>query len=54
MRTNRHGETRPKCDHCNKYADAKVGDYPEYLCASCWLKFYGKRPVHGEYEEKKK
>ena len=36
--------TQPiKCDHCNKKADAKVGDEPQYLCADCWMKFYGKK-----------
>jgi len=29
-----------KCNYCDKRADAKVGDTPEYLCAECWLKFY--------------
>lgn len=42
-----------KCDHCNKRADAKVGDTPQYLCAECWVKFYAKKPVHGEYKEQK-
>mgnify|MGYP007043465372 CR=1 FL=1 len=41
-----------KCDHCNKRADAKVGDVPEYLCADCWLKFYANKPVHGEHKRK--
>lgn len=31
----------PKCDYCNRKADAKNGDKPEYLCAPCWLKFHG-------------
>ena len=32
-----------KCDHCDKRADVKLGNGPEYLCAECWMKFYGKR-----------
>ena len=43
-----------KCDFCNSKADAREGEKPVYFCASCWLKKFPKKPVHGEYKEKKK
>jgi len=46
--------TTPKCDFCDSKADAKEGDKPTYFCAKCWIRQHGKRPVHGEYKEKKK
>jgi hypothetical protein len=43
-----------KCSMCDYKADVKVGDLPQYLCAKCWIKVYGKKPVHGTYKEQKK
>ena len=40
---------RPKCDYCNNTADAKEGDKPQYLCASCWLKFHGPNSKETNY-----
>jgi hypothetical protein len=34
-----------KCDHCDKRADVKIGNGPEYLCSECWKKFYGFKDV---------